>query len=145
MILHPGVLALLTGTGLVLIMVIYAAATGAFILHHWDFSSSSAGQLALERKTYLVSTLLNYGLAFQIFSTFLFVYTLDDVHTLFTGAMCATGSLNANPVGWFALLLKITAFFLAGLWIVLNMIDQMAEDYPFVKLKYALLSLLLIR
>ena len=139
MILHPGILALLTGMVLVLAMVFYAAVTGVLILRRWDFSSSSAAQLALERKTYLVSTLLNYGLAFQILSTFLFLYTLDDIHTLFTGAMCATGSLNANPVGWYALLLKITVFFLAGLWIVLNMIDQMVEDYPFVKLKYSLL------
>ncbi len=139
MILHPGVLALLTGTAIVLVMVIHAAYTGTLILRRWDFSSSSEGQLALERKTYLISTLLNYGLAFQVLSTFLFIYTLDDVHTLFTGAMCATGSLNANPIGWYALLVKIAVLFLAGFWIVLNMIDQMAEDYPLIKLKYILL------
>jgi len=139
MILHPGILALLTGTAIVLAMVIHAAFTGILILLRWDFSSSSAGQLVLERKTYLISTLLNYGFAFQILSTFLFIYTLDDVHTLFTGAMCATGSLNANPIGWYALLIKIAVLFLAGFWIVLNMIDQMAEDYPLIKLKYILL------
>ena len=139
MILHPGILALLIGTALVLVMVFHAAVTGALILRHWDFTSSSAGQLSLERKTYLVSTLLNYALAFQVLSTFLFVYTLDDVHPLFTGAMCATGSLNANLVGWYALLVKIAVFFLAGLWIVLNMIDQMVEDYPLIRLKYILL------
>jgi hypothetical protein len=143
MILHPGILALLTGTALVLAMVIHAAVTGGIILLRWDLSSSSAEQLALERKTYLVSTLLNYALAFQVLSAFLFIYTLDDVHSLFIGAMCATGSLNANPVGWYALLVKITVFFLAGLWIVLNMIDQMVEDYPLIKLKYSLLIALL--
>ena len=139
MILHPGIIALLIGTALVLAMVIHAAVIGGLILRRWDFTSSSAGQLGLERKTYLVSTLLNYALAFQILSTFLFIYTLDDVHPLFSGAMCATGSLNANPVGWYALLVKIAVFFLAGLWIVLNMIDQMVEDYPLIKLKYTLL------
>ena len=139
MILHPGILALFLGTALVLAMTTHAAVTGVFILRKWDFTSSSAGQLTLERKTYLVSTLLNYALAFQILSVFLFIYTLDDVHTLFTGAMCATGSLNANQIGWYALLIKVTVFFLAGLWIVLNMIDQMMEDYPLIKLKYILL------
>jgi len=139
MILHPGIIALLTGTSLVLAMVAFAAVIGARILRRWDFTSSSAAQLALERKTYLVSTLLNYALALQVLSTFLFIYTLDDVHPLFTGAMCATGSLNANPVGWYALLVKIAVFFLAGLWIVLNMIDQMVEDYPLIRLKYILL------
>lgn len=143
MILHPGVLALLIGSLLVLYMVIHAEIVGLQILRRWDFTSSSAGQLGLERRTYLVSTLMNYALVFQLLSTFLFLYTLDDVHPLFTGAMCATGSLNANPVGWYALLVKIAVFFLAGLWLVLNHIDQMAEDYPLVRLKYILLSGLL--
>jgi len=139
MILHPGILALLTGTFLVLTMVSYAASVGILILRRWNFSSSTADQLALERKTYLISTLLNYALTFQALSTFLFVYTLDDVHPLFTGAMCATGSLNANPIGWAALMVKILFFFLAGFWVVLNVIDQAVENYPLIRLKYILL------
>lgn len=36
---------------------------------------------------------MNYVLGFQNVSTLLFIYTLDDIHQLFTGAMCATGFL----------------------------------------------------
>jgi hypothetical protein len=124
-------------------MMLYASLLGVKVILRWDFQSSSAYQLSLERKTYLISTLMNYVLGFQIISALLFVYTVDDIHRLFIGAMCATGSLNANPVGWYALFSKISVCFLAGLWLVLNYLDQKAEDYPLVRLKYSLLIVLL--
>jgi len=124
-------------------MMLYAALLGVKVMHHWDFQSSSAYQLSLERKTYLISTLMNYVLGFQIISALLFIYTVEDIHKLFVGAMCATGSLNANPVGWTALMSKITVCFAAGFWLVLNYLDQKAIDYPFVRLKYSLLLILL--
>lgn len=143
MILHPGVIALIVGSAITLLLLLYATVTGMVIFFRWDYRSSSAAQLLLERKTYLVSTLVNYALGFQIASLILFIYTMDDIHRLFVGAMCATGSFNANPVGWYALLSKLTVFFLAGFWIALNAIDQSAEEYPLVKMKYLLLALLL--
>lgn len=143
MILHPGIIGLLVGSIIILLMVLYAVITGTVILCRWDFTSSSSYQLQLERRTYLISTLVNWALAFQIVSTLLFVYTMDDIHGLFVGAMCATGSLNANPIGWYALLVKIGVLFLSGFWLALNYIDQRSEEYPFVRLKYGLLISLL--
>ncbi len=140
MILHPGVLALIIGSAITLLMLCYAAVNGAIIFFSWNYNSSSAKQLVLERKTYLISTLVNYGLGFQIIAFVLFIFTMDDIHRLFIGAMCATGSLNANPVGWYALLSKIIVFFLSGFWIALNYIDQQAEQYPLIRLKYLLLA-----
>jgi len=140
---HPGILALVSGSALVTLMMLYAAVLGARIIGRWDFQSSSAYQLSLERKTYLISTIMNYVLGFQIISALLFIYTVDDIHRLFVGAMCATGSLNANPIGWQALLSKIAVCFAAGLWLVLNYLDQKAEDYPLVRLKYSVLLVLL--
>ncbi|MFZ5796816.1 MAG: hypothetical protein ACYCYR_15220 [Desulfobulbaceae bacterium] len=143
MLFHPGILSLLTGSGLAAVMTLYASLLGVIVLRRWDFESSSAYQLALERKTSLVSTLMSYVLGFQILSLILFVYTAEDIHRLFVGAMCATGSLNANPVGWLVLFSKIAACFAAGLWLALNHLDQQAEDYPLLRLKYgALLGLL---
>ncbi|NNG47208.1 MAG: hypothetical protein HKM86_08885 [Deltaproteobacteria bacterium] len=142
MILHPGILALIGGSAFLLLMTFFAVLHGVTIVRKWDFASSSAEQISLERKTYLISTIMNYVLGFQIAAAFLFVFTLDDIHRLFVGAMCATGSLNANPVGWYALCLKIVLFFLSGIWIALNHIDGKAEDYPLVRPKYVLLILL---
>ncbi|KPK23737.1 MAG: hypothetical protein AMJ61_15220, partial [Desulfobacterales bacterium SG8_35_2] len=92
MLFHPGILALVSGSALVTLMMLYAAVLGARVIGRWDFQSSSAYQLSLERKTYLISTIMNYVLGFQIISALLFIYTVDDIHRLFVGAMCATGS-----------------------------------------------------
>lgn len=142
MILHPGIIALLFAALLVLGMALYGAYTGAIVLARWDLGSSSERQLALERKTYLLSTLMGHALALEILSTLIFLYTLDDIHNIFVGAMCATGTLNANPVGWWALAAKIAGLFFCAIWIALNRIDQGAEDYPLTRLKYGLLLLL---
>ncbi len=142
MILHPGILALLTGSVITFAMLLYAAGTGLRILMGWDLQSSSERQLLLERKTSLISTLINYAFGFQILSLLLFLYTADQLHPQFVGAMCATGSLNANPTGWNVLFLKIILGFASAFWIAVNNLDQRAEDFPLVRPKYTALLLL---
>ncbi|MBF0521133.1 MAG: hypothetical protein HQK92_15595 [Nitrospirae bacterium] len=139
MILHPGVLALLLSSAIVSVMALFAAFVGASIAKHWDITSSSELQLTLEKKTYLVATIINTALAIEVLSLFLFVFTADDIHKLFLGAMCATGSLNANPVGWYVLYIKILTFLISSAWLFINYIDQRCENYPLVKFKYKLL------
>ena len=143
MILHPGILALLVGSSIVLVMMLVAGWTGLKVLSGWDFDSSSAEQLALERKTYLVSTLTSYALGFEIVSGILYLYTVDDLHRFFVGAMCATGTLNANPVGWWVLGVKGLILLLAPIWIVFNHLDRKAGDYPIIRAKYVGLLFLL--
>ncbi len=142
MILNPGIIALLFGTSIAFVMLLYAAGLGLKILTRWNPQSSSEQQLLLERKTYLVSTLVTYAFGFEIISGLLFLYTLEDIHRLFIGAMCATGALNANQIGWLALLVKIILFFAAGLWVHFNRLDQRTEDTPLVRAKYLALLLL---
>jgi hypothetical protein len=138
-ILHPGILALLCGSTIILIVMLIASWHGLKILLYWDLSSSSEQQLLLERKTWLISTLLNYALVGQILSALLFVFTADDIHRLFVGAMCATGALNANLVGWLVLLIKGALLFIASFWVVLNRLDQRTEDAPLTRPKYLVL------
>jgi len=141
-ILHPGILALICGTATVFLMLLYACGLAVKILRQWDFASSSEEQLSLERKTYLASTIVNYALGLEIFSLFLFIYTLDEIHPLFVGAMCATGVLNSNPLGWYALAVKIAIFFAAAFWVALNVLDARAEDCPLTRRKFAALLFL---
>ena len=61
MILHPGVLALVMGSIAVTAMMLYASLLGVKIVRKWNIRSSSAEQLSLERKTYLISTILLCG------------------------------------------------------------------------------------
>ena len=107
MILNPAIIALILGSLICSIFAIYASFVGIQIIRHWDLGSGSARQLALERKTYLLSTILVCLLGFELFSLFLFVYTADHIHVLFVGAMCSAGSLNVNAYGYPTLILKI--------------------------------------
>ena len=143
MLLHPGVIALVIGSGIVLLLILFASATGIRIINRWDIKSSSEEQLDLERKTYLISTLVQYTLLFEIISLFLFIYTADDMHNILAGAMCATGSFNANPYGFPALYVKVISLFISAAWIAVNYIDNKAQDYPLIRMKYKLLLFIL--
>ncbi len=142
MILHPSILALTAGSLLVSFMVLYSARPALQILRKWDIRSGSEQQLILERKTYLISTLLAFVFGFELLSLFLFVFTADQIHGFFVGAMCAAGSLFANPFGYPALLVKMVNFLLAGVWLVLNYVDNRGYDYPLIKKKYLFFLLL---
>jgi hypothetical protein len=139
MIFHPSIIALYLSSLLLSFMICYASYYGVQILLNWDIRSGSELQLALERKTYLISTLLTYLFGFELVSLFLYIYTTDQLHTLFVGAMCAAGSLKVNDFGYPALLLKAFNFLLAGLWLILNFADNRGYDYPLIKKKYSLL------
>lgn len=142
MIFHPGILALLLGSGLTSLMLCAAASLALQIIRHWDIRSGSEMQLALERRTYLVSTVMSYALGFQILSLFLFIYTADSLSHLFIGAMCAAGSLKVNSLGYWALVAKICNCLLAGLWLIVNATDNKAHDYPLIRIKYGVLLVL---
>jgi len=136
MILNPSIISLLAGSLLLGGYSVYSSVIGVYILRFWDIKSGSERQLALERKTYLVSTIFSCILAFESASLFLFVLTADRMHLMFTGAMCAAGSLNVSPFGYMALTVKILVFVLCGLWLVLNHADNLGYDYPLIRIKY---------
>lgn len=142
MVQHPAIIALIGSSLLICAMMVYAGGYGVKILRHWDLHSGSEEQLALERRTYLISVILGYALLFQVLSFFLFIYTADSLHRLFVGAMCAAGSLNANAFGYPALLLKTTNCILSGVWLLLNGVDAKGYDYPLIRPKYTLLFIL---
>lgn len=144
MILHPAILALLVGSLAVSAMVLYAAWHGCAILRHWNLTSGSERQLQLERRTYLVSTLLGNALVFQLLSLVLLVFVADRLHLQINGAMCAVGTFNANAWGWPALLAKVISVLGAGLWLTLNFADNRGYDYPLVRVKNRLLLALVL-
>jgi hypothetical protein len=139
MIFHPAILALYVSSVLIGFMVVYSSVYAFQVLRRWDLRSGSEAQLLLERKTYLISTLLTYLFAFELTSLFLYVFTVDRLHTFFVGAMCAAGSLKVNSYGYPALILKTANFLFAGLWLILNHADNLAYDYALIRKKYLLL------
>lgn len=136
MILHPGILALLLGAVVSLAMLVAGAGLGLTIARHWQPEQADDRQLTLERRCDLVATLVQWAVGFQSFALLLFLYTLEDLHPLFVGAMCATGTLNANPVGWHLLWLKLLLFLGGSLWWVANHLDQRVPEAPLTRPKF---------
>lgn len=139
MLLHPGILALLGASGAASLMLVLAAGFGVSVWRHWDIASGSEMQLELERRTYLISTLLTYVFVAELVALVLFIYTAQSLSSQFVGAMCATGVLNVNSWGWPTLYGKIGMFFAGSLWLMLNRLDNQGYDYPLVRVKYGLL------
>ena len=142
MFLNPSIMALILVSALVSLMMLLAAGFAIQLIRHWDIKSGSERQLVLERRTYLISTLLAWVFAAELVSLLLFIYNAEAMSGQFVGAMCATGVLNANIWGWPTLFLKIAIFFSGASWLVLNNLDNKGFDYPLIKLKYALLLLI---
>jgi len=143
MIFQPAIIALLLAS-LVSVGLLLAAAPFALeVIQHWNIRSGSERQLVLERRTYLLSTLLTFVFATQLVALLLFVFNADKMSGMFVGAMCAVGTLNVNFFGFPALIARIIVFFLASCWLIVNHVDNQAFDYPLVRVKYILLLALL--
>ena len=143
MLLNPAILALVTVSVVIALMMALAAVFAIRILRYWDIRSGSERQLILERRTYLVSTLLTWVFASELVSLLLFVYNAESMSGQFVGAMCATGVLNVNAWGWPTLFLKMGIFFLGAAWLALNYLDNQGYDYPLIRVKFFLLLLIL--
>jgi hypothetical protein len=142
MIFQPAALALLLAATLNALML---AGSGLFALHllrHWNPDCGSPLQIALERRTHLVSTLVGLSLFLGLPMLALLVHTADAMAPFFTGAMCAVGSLKANAWGMPTLYVMLAGFFLAAAWLVLNQLDGLGWDTPLIRRKYRLLLLL---
>ncbi|MCP3672699.1 MAG: hypothetical protein GY814_20210 [Gammaproteobacteria bacterium] len=143
MLLNPAIMALILVSGVVVLMLLLASGFAVQIVRHWDISSGSERQLLLERRTYLISTLVTWAFASELVSLLLFVYNAESMSGQFVGAMCATGVLNVNEWGWPTMLVKIAVFFTGAVWLMLNSMDNKGYDYPLIRLKYLLLLLIL--
>ncbi len=121
-------------------LLLWALPAGIKIIRNWDFTSSTEGQLLLERKNYFVSALLQYALFFQII-LLLFFLQLANVHLpgLIKGAMCAAGTLGVNAYGYTALYVKIAAVFIYLSFLFINYLDQSETNAPLTPQKYYLL------
>lgn len=135
MLLSPAVLALLCCSGIVCALTVTAAAVGISVAVGWNHEDSGPEQLLRERHWFLVEASLRLILGLQIFSLFVFVATADHLKTLFTGAMCAVGSLNASPFGFPTLLVKIAGFMLCGLWLVTDRVSSAASSTGLLRFK----------
>ncbi len=114
------------------------------ILRYWNFEDSNTFQYSLEKKNYLVNTIISFTIVIKIILFVFFIKSLDDLTPLVPGAMCATGVIGANEYGNILLLYKIFILFLLGVWIIINKLDLESKKLEFLKKKYYLFSLIFI-
>ncbi|MFZ5775443.1 MAG: hypothetical protein ACOY3Z_08180 [Thermodesulfobacteriota bacterium] len=143
MFLDPWAIALTLCGFLALALLARACRAAVRVLRFWNPASDDTLQIRLESEIWLSSTLVAYGLGFQMIGLILLVLAADHFASAIVGAMCATGSLLANPYGVPALVVKLAGVFLYGFWILLHQLDIRSEHYPLVRFKYAYLLLLL--
>lgn len=136
MLLSPAVIALVVCSALACGVTAAAAAAALSVVAGWNPDDGGARQLARERRMLLVEAVLKVVLACQLASLFFFIATVDRLHPLFTGAMCAAGTLDASRFGYPTMTAKAAVFLLCGLWLVVNRATAAAAGTALVRLKY---------
>jgi hypothetical protein len=142
MMLDPWILGLIIGHSALLLVFSLGFINAWQIFRGWDYNSTAEKQFLLEKKTYLVSTVMNFALFMQILMLFLLEMAADELANVLPGAMCAVGTLSSNSFGFPLLNLKIISFFVYFIWLVINYLDNQIETYPLVRKKYLGLMLL---
>jgi hypothetical protein len=106
------------------------------ILKNWDFNATTTKQYQLEKRAFLIVTIILFTLTLKILLLPYFAYTIDKLSLLIPGAMCGAGVISANSYGNPLLFLKIIILFFIGIWLIINQKDQQAIDYPYFKIKF---------
>jgi hypothetical protein len=142
MILTPEVLAIL-----ILNAIFALFGTVAFILSvkiylNWDINSTSTAQYRLEKQSTLAATIIKYIFSIKVPLFIFFIFTLDKISNVLTGAMCAAGVVDATEQGVYLIVLKIINLYLFALWLKLNAEDVKDRNQPHTKLKFGFFALI---
>ncbi len=138
MILIPEVISILILNSLFFIFATIAFFLSIKIAIHWDFNKSTKEQYRLEKESFLVSTIIKYIFILKISLFLFFIFTLDKISDLITGAMCASGVITATSYGVYLLAIKLFNIYIFGLWLSISYLDTKREDLPYTKIKFEL-------
>ncbi len=144
MFFTPEILIVLLIDMLSFLFLAIAVVVAIRILLWFDYGSDTPRQYALERQSYLASTILAFVLGVKIPAIFYFIYTLDRLSNVIPGAMCAAGVVTANKYGVWLFMIKILNIYLFGLWLVLHIADLRTPDYRYTRAKFAFFLLIFI-
>lgn len=136
MMLSPEVLAITILNSIFLLFSIIAFILSIKIFLKWNIDATSKIQYDLERQSYLASTIIKYILATKILLFFFFVFTLDKISNVLTGAMCAAGVIDATSYGTYLLLFKLINMYLFGFWLLIHKYDSKTVELKYTKAKF---------
>ena len=136
MILAPEVLTLLILNGIFLLLATVAFILSVKIFLKWDINATSQAQYSLEKQSFLAATIIKYIFAIKLPLFLFFVFTLDKISALLTGAMCAAGVVDATDYGTYLLILKLVNLYMFGFWLTLHYLDIQNPNLPYTKIKF---------
>ena len=136
MILTPEVLAILILDALFLFFSMVAFVLSVKIFLKWDMNATTQEQYSLEKQSYLSATIIKYIFVIKLPLFLFFVFTLDKISTLLTGAMCGAGVLDATDYGSYLLILKLVNLYIFGFWLTLHYLDIKSPNLPHTRLKF---------
>jgi hypothetical protein len=114
------------------------------IFLNWDINKTTQYQYKLEKQSYLTATIIKYIFIVKLPLFLFFIFTMDKLSLVVSGAMCAAGVVNATSYGVYLLILKILNIYLFGFWLVMHKIDLDSELLPYTKIKFGFFLLLFI-
>lgn len=136
MILAPEVLTLFILNGLFLLLATVAFVLSIKIFLNWDMNATTQRQYTLEKQSFLTATIIKYIFVIKLPLFLFFVFTLDKISALLTGAMCAAGVVDATEYGTYLLMIKLLNLYLFGFWLTLHYLDIKNPNLPYTKIKF---------
>ena len=135
-LLSPDVITNLMLESLLLVFALLAFLISLQIVMRWNKEAATPLQYTLEKRAYLVATIVEFVFWLKLPLFLYFIYTLDSLSNILPGAMCAAGVTTATVYGIWLFGVKILNLYLFGLWIVVNRIDRSRPDYPYTRQKF---------
>ncbi|MBE0490991.1 MAG: hypothetical protein IBX44_01940 [Sulfurospirillum sp.] len=106
------------------------------ILKNWDMNTTTSLQYRLEKQSVLVATFIKYIFILKLPLFLFFIFSVDKISGVITGAMCAAGVVNSVDFGMYLVVLKLFNLYLFGFWLVLHVKDQKSKKREFTKIKF---------
>ncbi|HIO96003.1 MAG TPA: hypothetical protein EYG67_04205 [Campylobacterales bacterium] len=136
MTLAPEVLAILILNAIFLLLATVAFVLSVKISLKWDIHATTQSQYRLEKQSFLSATIIKYIFAIKLPLFLFFIFTLDKISVLLTGAMCGAGVVDATDYGTYLLILKLVNLYLFGFWLALHYLDIKNPNLPYTKIKF---------
>lgn len=136
MLLSPEVLTILILNILFTLFALVAFVLAIRVYLHWDINSTSQTQYSLEKQSFLAATIIKYIFAIKVPLFLFFVFALDKISNVITGAMCAAGVVDATKYGTYLIILKIVNIYLFAYWLKLHAEDIKDKNQPYTKAKF---------
>jgi hypothetical protein len=136
MFLNPNVQIILFIDFIFLFFLLISVVLSIELFLKWDFKSTSVLQYKLEKRSYLISTIIKYIFFLKLPLFLFFIYTVDGLSNIIIGAMCSAGVIDASSYGIPLLILKVVNLYFFGFWLIIHFGDLKHSDLPFTQMKF---------